>query len=132
FEGKDIDAIKGLVSAGLRVTLLPEITLVDSLPRSTIKIRIDEPKVTRTVGVIIPRDRDLLPTELLFYNFVHNFCDTLTGYQQEYLYYRCVYRDKATCRNIFSYMFSQFLWYAENLEITSGREGMSNEICVSR
>src|SRR5690606_8368158 len=82
FEGKDIDAIKGLVSAGLGVTLLPEITLVDSLPRSTIKIRIDEPKVTRTVVVIIPRDRDLLPTELLFYNFVKNFFDTLSGYQQ--------------------------------------------------
>ena len=32
FEGIDIDAIKGLVSAGLSVTLLPEITLIDNRP----------------------------------------------------------------------------------------------------
>ena len=81
FEGKDIDAIKGLVSAGLGVTLLPEITLVDSLPRATVKIKIAEPRVTRAVGVIIPRDRELMPTERLFYDFLKNFFQTLTGYQ---------------------------------------------------
>ncbi len=32
FEGEDIDAIKGLVAAGLGVTLLPEITLMESVP----------------------------------------------------------------------------------------------------
>lgn len=81
FEGKDIDAIKGLVSAGLGVTLLPEITLVDSLPRSTVKLRIYEPRVTRTVGVIIPRDRELMPTEVIFYNFLRDFFNTLNEYQ---------------------------------------------------
>ncbi|MBS4177923.1 LysR family transcriptional regulator [Lederbergia citrea] len=81
FEGKDIDAIKGLVSAGLGVTLLPEITLVDSLPRATAKVRIAEPRVTRTVGVIIPKDRELMPTELLFYQFLRNFFNTLNEYQ---------------------------------------------------
>lgn len=81
FEGKDIDAIKGLVSAGLGITLLPEITLVDSLPRATVKAKITEPNVTRTVGVIVPVDRDLLPTELLFYEFLQDFFKTLTGYQ---------------------------------------------------
>ena len=81
FEGKDIDALKGLVSAGLGVTLLPEITLVDSLPRSTVKIPVVEPHVTRTVGVIIPIDRELLPTELLFYEFMKKFFNKLTGYQ---------------------------------------------------
>ncbi|HEY4552949.1 MAG TPA: LysR family transcriptional regulator [Bacillaceae bacterium] len=82
FEGQDIDAIKGLVSAGLGVTLLPEITLVDSLPRATVKIPIKEPVVTRNVGVIIPKDRELLPTEQLFYEFLKNFFNTLSGYQQ--------------------------------------------------
>ncbi|MCJ7841513.1 LysR family transcriptional regulator [Lederbergia sp. NSJ-179] len=82
FEGMDIDAIKGLVSAGLGVTLLPEITLIDSLPRSTVKIVVDEPRVNRTVGIIIPKDRVLMPTELLFYEFVRNFFDRLSGYQQ--------------------------------------------------
>lgn len=73
FEGDDIDAIKGLVSAGLGVTLIPEITLIDSLPRSTVKLPISEPEVTRTVGVIIPGERQLLPTEKLFYEFLKRF-----------------------------------------------------------
>ncbi|QGQ45380.1 LysR family transcriptional regulator [Metabacillus sediminilitoris] len=73
FEGDDIDALKGLVSAGLGVTLMPEVTLVDSLPRSTVKIPLVEPNVTRTVGVITPKERVLLPTEKLFYNFLQEF-----------------------------------------------------------
>ncbi|WP_129730174.1 LysR family transcriptional regulator [Ectobacillus funiculus] len=73
FEGDDIDALKGLVSAGLGVTLMPEVTLVDSFPRSTVKIPLVEPNVTRTVGVITPKERILLPTEKLFYNFLQEF-----------------------------------------------------------
>lgn len=81
FEGMDIDAIKGLVSAGLGVSLLPEITLTDSLPRATVKVVIDKPEVNRTVGIIIPKDRALMPTELLFYKFIRAFFDRLSGYQ---------------------------------------------------
>lgn len=73
FEGDDIDAIKGLVAAGLGVTLIPEITLIDSLPRQTVKLPISEPTVTRTVGVITPSERDLLPTEQLFYQFIKDY-----------------------------------------------------------
>lgn len=73
FEGDDIDAIKGLVAAGLGVTLIPEITLIDSLPRKTVKLNISEPTVTRTVGVITPSERDLLPTEKLFYQFIKDY-----------------------------------------------------------
>lgn len=80
FEGEDIDAIKGLVSAGLGVTLIPEITLVDSLPRSTVKLIISEPKVERNVGVIIPSDRQLLPTEQLFYQFLKKFFSRIGGF----------------------------------------------------
>ncbi|AIF44790.1 MULTISPECIES: LysR family transcriptional regulator [Virgibacillus] len=81
FEGKDIDAIKGLVSAGLGVSLVPEITLVDHLPRSTVKIPIKEPDVTRTVGVVIPAERQLLPTEKLFYEFIKQFFSRLESFQ---------------------------------------------------
>lgn len=81
FEGKDIDAIKGLVAAGLGVTLLPEITLVDSLPRSTAKVPLSEPHVTRTVGMIIPKNRKLLPTELVFHQFLKGFFQKLSGYR---------------------------------------------------
>lgn len=81
FEGKDIDAIKGLVAAGLGVTLLPEITLVDSLPRPTVKVALAEPAVTRTVGIITPKNRKLLPTEQLFHSFLKSFFQTLSGFR---------------------------------------------------
>jgi len=70
FEGKDIDALKGLVSAGLGVALMPEMTLVDNTPRSTVMIPISDADLSRTVGVIFPNQRKLLPTEALFYDFL--------------------------------------------------------------
>ncbi|WP_034746568.1 LysR family transcriptional regulator [Halalkalibacter wakoensis] len=73
FEGDDIDALKGLVSAGLGITLIPEITLVENLPHATVKIPVISPAVTRTVGVLIPSERQLLPTEKLFYDFLTSF-----------------------------------------------------------
>lgn len=82
FEGEDIDAIKGLVSAGLGMTLIPEMTIMDNVPRSTVVIPIMEPKVTRNVGVIIPRDRQLLPTERLFYQFLKEFFFIIDSYQK--------------------------------------------------
>lgn len=81
FEGEDIDSIKGLVSAGLGVTLIPEITLVDCLPRSTVMVSIAEPRVTRSVGVIIPKERELLPTERLFLGFLKEFFYMLDSYR---------------------------------------------------
>ncbi|ALC89165.1 LysR family transcriptional regulator [Bacillus sp. FJAT-18017] len=81
FEGDDIDAIKGLVSAGLGVTLIPEITLIDNLPRSTVRLHVIEPQVTRTVGVIIPSERPLLPAENLFFEFIRDFFKVLDRYQ---------------------------------------------------
>ncbi|MDQ0255728.1 LysR family transcriptional activator of glutamate synthase operon [Evansella vedderi] len=82
FEGDDIDALKGLVSAGLGVTLMPEVTLVDSLPRSTVKLPLIEPNVTRTVGVITPMERVLLPTEQLFYDFLQEFFHRLNYFKE--------------------------------------------------
>ncbi|MFD6443248.1 LysR family transcriptional regulator [Peribacillus sp. NPDC060186] len=81
FEGKDTDAIKGLVAAGLGVTLIPEISLIDSLPRFTVRLPLDEPSVTRAVGVIIPTERELMPTEKLFYRFLRDTFATLEGFQ---------------------------------------------------
>jgi len=82
FEGEDIDAIKGLVSAGLGVTIIPEITLVDNLPRSTVAVPLTEPDITRTVGMIVPTDRQLLPTEKLFFNFLQDFFKRLEKFQR--------------------------------------------------
>lgn len=81
FEGEDIDSIKGLVSAGLGVSLVPEITLVDNVPRATVKIPLVNPEVTRTVGVIKPKERELLPTEEVFYDFLIRFFRRLEEFQ---------------------------------------------------
>lgn len=81
FEGKDLDAIKGLVSAGLGVTLLPEVTLVDNLPRETARVPIVEPSLKRTVGVVVPKERELLPTEKVFYEFIHAFFQRIEHFQ---------------------------------------------------
>lgn len=80
-EGEDMDALKGLVSAGIGVSLLPESTFYDSTPRFTVKIPIDTPSVNRTVGIITPKNRDLAPSEKLFYQFVIEFFNVLEQYQ---------------------------------------------------
>ncbi|HWJ77535.1 MAG TPA: LysR family transcriptional regulator [Niallia sp.] len=81
FEGKDIDALKGLVSAGLGVALMPETTLVDNTPRSTCVIPISDANLTRTVGVIYPTQRKLLPTEELFYYFLLDTYERLNEFK---------------------------------------------------
>ncbi|NWQ42801.1 LysR family transcriptional regulator [Bacillus sp. EB106-08-02-XG196] len=81
FEGKDIDALKGLVSAGLGVALMPEMTLVDNTPRSTVVIPLSDSRLTRTVGVIYPAERDLLPTEKLFYDFLIDTYERLNEFK---------------------------------------------------
>ncbi|SDH85723.1 LysR family transcriptional regulator, transcription activator of glutamate synthase operon [Alteribacillus persepolensis] len=80
FEGDDVDALKGLVSAGLGVALIPEVTLVDTTPRFTVKKMIENPEVTRTIGVITPQERQLLPTERLFFEFLQSFFSNMGGY----------------------------------------------------
>lgn len=80
-EGNDLDAIKGLVSAGMGVTLLPESTFYSSTPRFTVKLPIEVPEVRRTVGIITPRHRELAPSEKVFHQFVKDFFARLQRYQ---------------------------------------------------
>ncbi|MDL4839319.1 LysR family transcriptional regulator [Aquibacillus rhizosphaerae] len=82
FEGKDIDALKGLVSAGLGIALMPEMTLIDNTPRSTVVIPLNDYNLKRTVGVIYPTQRDLLPTEALFYEFLLKTYDRLNEFKK--------------------------------------------------
>lgn len=81
FEGKDLEAVKGLVSAGLGVTLIPEVTIVDCLPRATVKVPVIEPTLKRSVGALIPTERELLPTEKLFYEFMQDFFSRIEDYR---------------------------------------------------
>lgn len=80
-EGEDMDAIKGLVAAGIGVSLLPESTFYDSTPRFTAKLPIKSPKVQRTVGFVTPKLRELAPSEKLFFQFVIEFFNVLEQYQ---------------------------------------------------
>jgi len=80
-EGEDMDAIKGLVAAGIGITLLPESSFYDSTPRFTVKIPIETPIIRRTVGIISPATRELSPSEKVFHQFVTRFFSLLGQYQ---------------------------------------------------
>lgn len=80
-EGEDMDALKGLVAAGIGVCLLPESAFYDSTPRFTVKVPIDSPSFRRTVGIISPRTRELAPSEQVFLDFVKNFFSRLNQFQ---------------------------------------------------
>jgi LysR family transcriptional activator of glutamate synthase operon len=75
--GEDMDALKGLVAAGIGVTLLPESSLYESTPRFTVKMAIENPAITRTVGVIYPTNRELGPSEQVFLKFIDTFFSRL-------------------------------------------------------
>lgn len=80
-EGEDMDALKGLVAAGIGVTLLPDSSLYDSTPRLTVKVEIENPQINRTVGVVYPSNRELAPSEQVFLEFVTNFFSRLSQFQ---------------------------------------------------
>lgn len=80
-EGEDMDSIKGLVSAGIGISLLPDSTFYEVVPRMTVKIAIETPEVKRTVGIISPKNSELAPSEKLFYEFVKKFYSRLEQYQ---------------------------------------------------
>lgn len=77
FEGEDIDTIKNLIAAGIGVGLLPETTVSHSIPRETVMKTISEPNVNRTVGMIIPENRELAPSEKLLFDFLSHFYEKL-------------------------------------------------------
>ncbi|MBS2772208.1 LysR family transcriptional regulator [Anoxybacillus sp. PDR2] len=80
-EGEDLDAIKGLVSAGIGVTLLPENTFYDTMPRFTVKIPISMPDVKRNVGIILSDYHEPAPSVKVFYEFVKQFFAVLERYK---------------------------------------------------
>jgi len=59
FEGEETDTIRGLVAAGLGVSLLPEMALTEISPLMPAKVRVIEPRVTRSIGLIHRRGEKL-------------------------------------------------------------------------
>ncbi|MED1488477.1 LysR family transcriptional regulator [Bacillus smithii] len=80
FESEDIYTIKGLVEAGLGISLLPESTLDEQSSPETVSITVSDPIITRTVGVIYPKSRDLPPTEKLFFDFLKQYYERLNQF----------------------------------------------------
>ena len=80
-EGEDMDALKGLVAAGIGVTLLPESSMYDSTPRMTVKMPIANPPIRRTVGIISPVGRELASSEVVFLDFVKDFYSRINKFQ---------------------------------------------------
>ncbi|MRG85102.1 LysR family transcriptional regulator [Salinibacillus xinjiangensis] len=80
FEGEDVETIKGLVSANLGVSLLPEITLTDLPIRDAKPIKIIEPNVSRTVGIILPSNREVAPSEQIFFEFLQSYYERLNNF----------------------------------------------------
>ena len=60
FEGEETETIRGLVAAGMGVSLLPEMALYAPSPLQPAKVRIHTPQVTRTIG-LIQRSQQKLP-----------------------------------------------------------------------
>ena len=70
FEGEETDTIRGLVAAGMGVSLLPEMALFQTNPLQPARVSITEPKVTRSIGLIHRADEKLSPVAQAFRTFL--------------------------------------------------------------
>lgn len=70
FEGEETDTIRGLVAAGMGVSLLPFLALQEISPLQPAKVKLEEPKVTRTIGLIRRVDEKLPHVAEVFRKFV--------------------------------------------------------------
>lgn len=73
FEGEETETIRGLVAAGMGVSLLPKMAVEFAAPIPVSIVRIENPTVTRTLGVIY-RANDKLPlVAKVFSNFIMDY-----------------------------------------------------------
>jgi Transcriptional regulator len=70
FEGEETDTIRGLVAAGMGVSLLPEMALHHQGQLQPAKVRISEPRVTRTIGLIRRSNEKLPLVAKVFHGFL--------------------------------------------------------------
>lgn len=73
FEGEESGTIRGLVAAGMGVSLLPEMAMYETSSMMPAVVKISEPQVTRTVG-LIHRSSEKLPLVVqIFHSFLIDF-----------------------------------------------------------
>jgi DNA-binding transcriptional LysR family regulator len=76
FEGEEADTARGLVGAGLGVSLLPA-TASSLADLSVVPIRITAPKAARTIGIAWPADRPLTAPAATFRDFALTYAGRL-------------------------------------------------------
>jgi LysR family transcriptional activator of glutamate synthase operon len=73
FEGEDAGTIRGLVAAGMGVSLLPEMAMYETSSMMPAVVKVSEPHVTRTIG-LIRRSGEKLPLVVqMFHAFLLEF-----------------------------------------------------------
>lgn len=65
-ESGELDTIRALVNARLGIALLPNLALTPTLPSGLKVLDLSHPKVTRTLGWIQPKNRNLSPAATAF------------------------------------------------------------------
>jgi LysR family transcriptional activator of glutamate synthase operon len=70
FEGEETDTIRGLVAAGMGVSLLPETALATRGALETAKVNVRQPNITRTIGMIRLKNRQIPRVSQYFERFI--------------------------------------------------------------
>jgi LysR family transcriptional activator of glutamate synthase operon len=73
FEGEETDTIRGLVSAGMGVSLLPEMALYQTSPMMPAVVKVRNPHVIRTVGLIRRTGQKLPVVVQMFHTFLLDY-----------------------------------------------------------
>lgn len=73
FEGEETETIRGLVAAGMGVSLLPEMALYETSSMMPAVVKVREPHITRTIG-LIRRSGEKLPLVVhMFHAFLIDY-----------------------------------------------------------
>ncbi|MFD2117291.1 LysR family transcriptional regulator [Paenibacillus yanchengensis] len=75
FEGEETDTIRGLVAAGMGVSILPEMALHYTGPLQAVKVTLSYPQVSRTIGLIHRTHEKLPHVSNLFHTFLLQYFD---------------------------------------------------------
>ncbi|TVX92586.1 LysR family transcriptional regulator [Paenibacillus agilis] len=70
FEGEETDTIRGLVAAGMGVSLLPDMALRHTSELQPVCVKVNKPQVTRTIGLIRRKDEKLPLVAQTFHRFL--------------------------------------------------------------
>nr|WP_249435872.1 LysR family transcriptional regulator [Paenibacillus sp. Marseille-Q4541] len=73
FEGEETDTIRGLVAAGMGVSVLPEMALFQTNPLQPARVKISSPSVTRSIGLIHRNDEKLPLVAQSFRSFLLDY-----------------------------------------------------------